>query len=109
MVKFAKQLETSLVPEWKDAYCNYKALKRDVKKVKDDRLRRKQNGSSASLDRTGTLTRTMTRTLTQISTFKHNVENQMKHAGASGRMSLSRARSGVGSLRPDDFLVVWQP
>jgi hypothetical protein len=38
MVKFAKQLEGSLVPEWKGAYCNYKELKRDVKRIKADRL-----------------------------------------------------------------------
>lgn len=38
MVKFAKQLEGSLVPEWKDAYCNYKELKRDVRRIKEDRL-----------------------------------------------------------------------
>lgn len=105
MVKFAKQLEASLVPEWKDAYCNYKALKRDAKKVREDRLRRSQNGNSASLARSGTLTRTVTRTMTHISTFKHNVENQMKHAGASGRMSLGRGGEG---LQPGDFLVVWQ-
>lgn len=37
MVKFAKQLEGSLVPEWKDAYCNYKELKRDVNRIKEDR------------------------------------------------------------------------
>ncbi|KAG0563848.1 hypothetical protein KC19_8G064200 [Ceratodon purpureus] len=38
MVKFAKQLEGSLVPEWKGAYCNYKELKRDVNRIKADRL-----------------------------------------------------------------------
>lgn len=38
MVKFSKQLEGSLVPEWKAAYCNYKALKRDVNRIKQDRL-----------------------------------------------------------------------
>jgi hypothetical protein len=39
MVKFSKQLEGSLVPEWKGAYCNYKQLKRDVNRIKQDRLR----------------------------------------------------------------------
>ncbi|XP_073385154.1 phosphate transporter PHO1 [Physcomitrium patens] len=38
MVKFSKQLEGSLVPEWKGAYCNYKGLKRDVNRIKQDRL-----------------------------------------------------------------------
>jgi SPX domain protein involved in polyphosphate accumulation len=36
MVKFSKQLEGSLVPEWKGAYCNYKQLKRDVNRIKQD-------------------------------------------------------------------------
>jgi SPX domain protein involved in polyphosphate accumulation len=104
MVKFAKQLELSLVPEWKDAYCNYKALKRDAKKVREERLRRSRNGSAVSIARSGTLTRTATRTMKHISSFKHDVGSQMKHAGASGRMSLGRG--GVQGLRPDDFLVV---
>jgi len=37
MVKFAKQLEGSLVPESKDAYWNYKELKREVNRIKEDR------------------------------------------------------------------------
>ncbi|CAK9228659.1 unnamed protein product [Sphagnum troendelagicum] len=43
MVKFSKQLEGQLVPEWRDAYCNYKQLKKDVKRIKQERLL--QNGS----------------------------------------------------------------
>jgi len=38
MVKFSKQLEGSLVPEWKSAYCNYKGLKKEVNRIKQDRL-----------------------------------------------------------------------
>ncbi|KAK4478211.1 hypothetical protein RD792_017494 [Penstemon davidsonii] len=34
MVKFSKQLEAQLIPEWKDAFVNYWALKKHVKKVK---------------------------------------------------------------------------
>lgn len=107
MVKFAKQLEMSLVPEWKDAYCNYKALKRDITKVEDDRSQRHQTGKAASLSRSETLNQTLTHTMTRISTFKHNVGNQMKHAsGTSGRLSLARGRSGMDGLRPEDFLLV---
>lgn len=104
MVKFAKQLELSLVPEWKDAYCNYKALKRDSKKVRDERVaRRAQSAGAASMARSGTLTRTVTR----ISTLKQSVASGMKHGGASGRMSLSRG--GGQGLKPDDYLVVRLP
>lgn len=35
MVKFQKQLEGQLVPEWREAYCNYKQLKRNVKRIKE--------------------------------------------------------------------------
>ncbi|WCJ24081.1 Phosphate transporter PHO1 [Euphorbia peplus] len=34
MVKFSKQLEAQLIPEWKEAFVNYWQLKKQVKKVK---------------------------------------------------------------------------
>ncbi|KAL8481102.1 hypothetical protein ACS0TY_027586 [Phlomoides rotata] len=34
MVKFSKELEAQLIPEWKDAFVNYCQLKRQVKKIK---------------------------------------------------------------------------
>ncbi|KAL3626446.1 Acid phosphatase pho1 [Castilleja foliolosa] len=34
MVKFSKELECQLIPEWKDAFVNYWQLKKHVKKVK---------------------------------------------------------------------------
>lgn len=34
MVKFSKQLEAQLIPEWKDAFVNYWQLKKHVKKIK---------------------------------------------------------------------------
>lgn len=40
MVKFSKELEAQLIPEWKDAFVNYWQLKKQVKKVK---LSRKSN------------------------------------------------------------------
>ncbi|KAH0450814.1 hypothetical protein IEQ34_021506 [Dendrobium chrysotoxum] len=33
MVKFSKQFEAQLVPEWKDAFVDYRQLKRDIKKM----------------------------------------------------------------------------
>ncbi|OAE19751.1 hypothetical protein AXG93_2958s1270 [Marchantia polymorpha subsp. ruderalis] len=35
MVKFARQLEAQLVPEWGAAYVNYKLLKKEVKRAKE--------------------------------------------------------------------------
>jgi len=37
MVKFSKQFEAQLVPEWKDAFVNYWQLKKDVKKIQKQR------------------------------------------------------------------------
>lgn len=34
MVKFSKQLEAQLIPEWKGAFVNYWELKKDIKKMK---------------------------------------------------------------------------
>ncbi|KAI5056457.1 hypothetical protein GOP47_0028742 [Adiantum capillus-veneris] len=34
MVKFSKQLESQLVPEWKSAFCNYWQLKKELKQIK---------------------------------------------------------------------------
>ncbi|KAM0013601.1 putative SPX domain-containing protein [Helianthus debilis subsp. tardiflorus] len=38
MVKFSKELEAQLIPEWKDAFVNYWLLKKHVKKVKLSRI-----------------------------------------------------------------------
>lgn len=34
MVKFSKELEAQLIPEWKEAFVNYWQLKKHVKKIK---------------------------------------------------------------------------
>lgn len=34
MVKFSKELEAQLIPEWKEAFVNYWLLKKQVKKIK---------------------------------------------------------------------------
>ncbi|KAK1435404.1 hypothetical protein QVD17_01167 [Tagetes erecta] len=43
MVKFSKELEAQLIPEWKDAFVNYWLLKKHVKKVKLSRINTKTN------------------------------------------------------------------
>ncbi|XWS08761.1 hypothetical protein CRYUN_Cryun40dG0028600 [Craigia yunnanensis] len=40
MVKFSKELEARLIPEWKDAFVNYWQLKKHVKKIKLSRKNR---------------------------------------------------------------------
>ncbi|XP_057478050.1 phosphate transporter PHO1-like isoform X2 [Actinidia eriantha] len=42
MVKFSKDLEAQLIPEWKDAFVNYWQLKKHVKKIKLSRKSPKQ-------------------------------------------------------------------
>jgi SPX domain protein involved in polyphosphate accumulation len=34
MVKFSKYLACHLVPEWRPAYCNYRILKKELKRIK---------------------------------------------------------------------------
>lgn len=34
MVKFSKELEAQLIPEWKEAFVNYWQLKKHIKKIK---------------------------------------------------------------------------
>jgi hypothetical protein len=41
MVKFSKELEAHLIPEWKDAFVNYCQLKKCVKKIKISRTPKK--------------------------------------------------------------------
>lgn len=37
MVKFSKELEAQLIPEWKEAFVNYCLLKKQIKKIKISR------------------------------------------------------------------------
>ncbi|KAH0993751.1 hypothetical protein GBA52_005234 [Prunus armeniaca] len=47
MVKFSKELEAQLIPEWKDAFVNYWQLKKQVKKIKLARVHNKQPPNAA--------------------------------------------------------------
>lgn len=38
MVKFSKELEAQLIPEWKEAFVNYWQLKKNIKKIKLSRI-----------------------------------------------------------------------
>ncbi|KAL2650504.1 hypothetical protein R1flu_018632 [Riccia fluitans] len=53
MVKFQKQLAVQIVPEWKEGYCGYKQLKKDVKRIKewmeDERIHPVKNNKSSKV------------------------------------------------------------
>ncbi|KAE9617625.1 hypothetical protein Lal_00043281 [Lupinus albus] len=42
MVKFSKELEAQLIPEWKEAFVNYRQLKKLIKKIKLARVPKQQ-------------------------------------------------------------------
>ncbi|WOK95395.1 phosphate transporter PHO1-2-like [Canna indica] len=50
MVKFSRELEAQLIPEWKDAFVDYRQLKKHVKKIKLSLLRSSLTSSSSSSD-----------------------------------------------------------
>ncbi|CAL9082351.1 unnamed protein product [Musa acuminata var. zebrina] len=50
MVKFSRELQAQLIPEWKDAFVDYRQLKKHVKKIKLSLLRSSFPSSSSSDD-----------------------------------------------------------
>lgn len=50
MVKFSKQLQSQLVPEWKSAFCNYSQLKKEVKQIKLSQSRHQSTTHNISLN-----------------------------------------------------------
>ena len=51
MVKFSKELEAQLVPEWKDNFVNYWQLKKQIKKIKFSRLPKPTESVKSNLGR----------------------------------------------------------
>ena len=51
MVKFSKELEAQLIPEWKDAFVNYWQLKKQIKKMKFTRLPKPTESAKSDLGR----------------------------------------------------------
>ncbi|XP_051148272.1 phosphate transporter PHO1 homolog 1 isoform X2 [Andrographis paniculata] len=43
MVKFSKQFEGQLVPEWKEAFVDYRQLKKDIKKIREQDYNNNKN------------------------------------------------------------------
>ncbi|KAG6395222.1 hypothetical protein SASPL_145863 [Salvia splendens] len=50
MVKFSKELEAQLIPEWKDAFVNYWQLKKHVKKIKLSRKPKHLSNTATNYD-----------------------------------------------------------
>lgn len=46
MVKFQKQLEGQLVPEWRNAYVNYKQLKQIIRQIREQMVLEQQSGNA---------------------------------------------------------------
>lgn len=83
MVKFIKELQSQLVPEWEEKYCNYEELKSDLKRIQKHRTMGAtytRSGKSLGLlrscatihepaGRVANLTKTLTRTLSR--SFSH--------------------------------------
>ncbi|GAB4828938.1 Phosphate transporter PHO1 1 [Ancistrocladus abbreviatus] len=67
MVKFSKQFEAQLVPEWKEAFVDYWQLKKDLKKI------RLLNGANASTkQQESSLPTALFSSLRNLSLFGHN-------------------------------------
>lgn len=43
MVKFSKELEAQLIPEWKEAFVNYWQLKKQIKRIKLSKIPKQTN------------------------------------------------------------------
>jgi xenotropic and polytropic retrovirus receptor 1 len=50
MVKFSRELEAQLIPEWKEAFVNYKLLKKYIKKIKHALLQHPSSTDSTGTD-----------------------------------------------------------
>lgn len=51
MVKFSKELEAQLIPEWKEAFVNYRQLKKQIKRIKLSRVPKQQQAPEGDFGR----------------------------------------------------------
>ncbi|XP_061350434.1 phosphate transporter PHO1-like [Gastrolobium bilobum] len=51
MVKFSKELEAQIIPEWKEAFVNYKQLKKQIKKIKLAKVPKKEQAPEVEFGR----------------------------------------------------------
>ncbi|CAM6047743.1 unnamed protein product [Sphagnum compactum] len=82
MVKFCKRLEGQLVPEWKDVYCNYKELKKDVKRIKQGNLQLNV-GSMIDPATAGTSDTALQRSMQEYTSLENNINGHFSHTSSS--------------------------
>lgn len=76
MVKFSKQFEAQLVPEWKDAFVDYWQLKKDLKKI--HLLNINNNNNTATHN--SSLSNTLFTSIKKFSLFGHqHREHELIH------------------------------
>ncbi|CAK9274625.1 unnamed protein product [Sphagnum jensenii] len=97
MVKFSKQLEGQLVPEWKDVYCNYKELKKDVKRIKQGHLQLNV-GSMIDPATAGTSDTALQRSMQEYTSLENNMNAHFSHTSSSyNKKQLAGAADEHGS------------
>ncbi|CAK9274631.1 unnamed protein product [Sphagnum jensenii] len=97
MVKFSKQLEGQLVPEWKDVYCNYKELKKDVKRIKQGHLQLNV-GSMIDPATDGTSDTALQRSMQEYTSLENNINGHFSHTSSSyNKKQLAGAADEHGS------------
>ncbi|KAL5553538.1 hypothetical protein UlMin_040939 [Ulmus minor] len=82
MVKFSKQFEGQLVPEWKDAFVDYWQLKKDLKKIHllDNNNNNNNNNINSDKNQNSSLSNTLFTSLKKISIFGHQTkEHEVIH------------------------------
>ncbi|CAM6021946.1 unnamed protein product [Sphagnum balticum] len=82
MVKFCEQLEGQLVPEWKDVYCNYKELKKDVKRIKEGHLQLNV-GSMTDPATAGFSDTALQRSMQEYTSLENNINGHFSHTSSS--------------------------
>jgi SPX domain protein involved in polyphosphate accumulation len=90
MVKFSKQLEASMVPEWKGAYVNYKGLKRLVNRIREERQVESHNLRRSS----------------SVSSNWRNIGSSLSNLGDRLRRSTSTCANGALNDSVSDTLAV---
>ncbi|KAJ4838228.1 Acid phosphatase pho1 [Turnera subulata] len=84
MVKFSKELEAQLIPEWKEAFVNYWQLKKQVKKIKLSRKPKQE----ALLDHEFGLSM-----LHPIRSFAHRISNKLFNSSSDASTEIIQVRS----------------
>ena len=94
MVKFSKQFEAQLVPEWKEAFVDYWQLKKDLKKIhllNTNNNNNNNNNYSSTKEQHSSLSNTLFKSLKKFSLFggQHRDHHEAIHVKLSLSLTLS--------------------